>query len=326
MARAATPSRRSGPATIAAPTGRALLDAALGGSGIRSVAGLRRVAPRLGIHTVRDLLFHLPRRYDDLRELRRIGDLRTMEDGEIVSARATVAEIRVEPTFRRRIQRTIARLADDTGEAEAVWFGRRYIERRLHAGDRLIVSGKLRRRGFTPLIDNPEFQLDDGAALLHAGRIVPVYRLTSGLTAVRLRGAIRDALDAAGPSYDEYLPAAIRNEEGLVGIGRAIESAHFPERPEDKDEALRRLAFDELFALQLGMVERRLQRGRSRGTVVAVDDARRCVVCGPVPRSGASRRLVARELADDDRELHGRRDAARGGVARRVGRRDDRRR
>ncbi len=65
--------------------------------------------------TVRDLLFHLPRRYDDLREMQRLGDLAWVEDGEVVSARVAVVDIRVEPTFRRRVQRTIAELDDETG-------------------------------------------------------------------------------------------------------------------------------------------------------------------------------------------------------------------
>ncbi len=86
--------------------------------------------------------------------------------------------------------------------------------------------------------------------------------LTAGLTAVRLRSAIREALDRAGKAYPEYLPAAIIREEGLVPIARAIEEAHYPDSFEGRDAALRRLAFDELLALQLGMVERRRQRVR----------------------------------------------------------------
>ena len=70
--------------------------------------------------------------------------------------------IRVEPTFRRRVQRTIALLADGTGEAEATWFGRRYIERRIAEGDAVVVSGKAKRRGWTIVIDNPEVQRDEG--------------------------------------------------------------------------------------------------------------------------------------------------------------------
>jgi ATP-dependent DNA helicase RecG len=252
-----------------------LLDADIGGSGLRGATVLRRVGPRLGlgVRTVRDLLFHLPRRYDDLREMQRLGDLVWVEEGTVVSARVLVADIRVEPTFRRRVQRTVARFEDETGWIEATWFGRRYIERRVRAGDRLVVSGRLKRFGRKLTLDNPEFQPDaDERDLLHVGRIVPVYRLTAGLTAQRLRLAIRDALDRAGGAYPEYLPPDLRSAERLPAIGSTLEEAHFPSDFDGRDQALRRLAFDELLALQVGMVGRRRQRGRSTGRSIGVDD------------------------------------------------------
>ena len=235
---------------------------------------LRRAGIRLGWYDVRDLLFHLPRRYDDLRELSRLGDLVWAEEGTVVSARVQVDDVRVEASWRRRVQRTIARLSDETGQIEATWFGRRFIERRLKRGQQIVVSGRLKQFGRSLTIDNPEFQVVEGDdEVLHAGRIVPVYRLTAGLTAARLRVAMREALDRAGHAYPEYLPGALRKEEGLVGIAEALESAHYPSSFEGRDAGLRRLAFDELLALQLGMVGRRRARGRDRAPAVAVDDA-----------------------------------------------------
>jgi ATP-dependent DNA helicase RecG len=265
--------RRAGRA-VAPPTEPAeLLGTRIGDAGVPGGSVLARVGARLGIRTVRDLLFHLPRRYDDLRELRRVIDLRYIEDGEVVSARVRVGEIHVEPSFRRRIQRTIARLEDETGSVEATWFGRRYIERRLHEGDRIVISGRLKRFGRRLTIDNPDFQLDsDEASFLHVGRIVPVYRLTAGLTANRLRTAVRGALDAAGDRYPEYLPGPLQRAEDLPGIGQALEEAHYPSSFEGRDRALRRLAYDELLALQLGMVSRRRERGRETSRAIVVAD------------------------------------------------------
>jgi len=251
-----------------------LLSTPLPRSGLTAANLLRRAGIRLGWYDVRDLLFHLPRRYDDLRELSRLGDLVGTEEGTVVSARVRVEEIHVEASFRRRTQRTVARLADDTGRAKATWFGRRYIERRLHAGDEIVVSGRVKRFGRDLIIDNPEFQAIEGdGEVLHAGRIVPVYRLTAGLTAARLRTAEREALDRAGHAYPEYLPSAVRDAEGLIDIAAAIESAHYPASFEARDAALRRLAFDELLALQVGMVGRRRARGRDRAVPIVTDDA-----------------------------------------------------
>jgi ATP-dependent DNA helicase RecG len=314
----ATSARRSGtrsPARAAAakppPTDPAeLLDTMLRDSGLGAANVLQRAGRRIGFLTVRELLFHLPRRYDDLREMRELGELVRVEEGTVVSARVRVADVRVEPSFRRRIQRTIAVLEDDTGSIEATWFGRRYIERRLFAGNEIIVSGKLKRFGRKLTIDNPDFQptgRDD--ELLHVGRIVPVYRLTAGLTAARLRIAMREALDRAGRFYGEYLPAAIRDDEALVGIAAALEEAHYPASFEGRDAALRRLAFDELLALQLGMVGRRRQRGRDAAEPIETADAADARLRDSI--AGSLRRKLATDVdltPDQDRSIAAIRD------------------
>ncbi len=271
-ARAGAPRPARRPPPPADPV--ALLSTPLGDSGLPGAAVLRRAGRRLDLISVRDLLFHLPRRYEDRRAIHTVAELRDLPDGVTASVRVVVRSINVEQTWRRRVQVTRAVLADETGEAEATWFGRRFIERRIHAGQRLVVSGRLKQRGFSPVFDDPEFSPEDGTDPLHAGRIVPVYRLTAGLTGTRIREAIRAALDRAGLAYPEYLPGRLIAAEGLEPIGRAIDQVHYPASIEDRDAALRRLAFDELLALQLGMVGRRRQRGRSTSEPVVVDDER----------------------------------------------------
>jgi ATP-dependent DNA helicase RecG len=300
----ATPTRRG--VTLPPPaTPAELLDRPLGLSGLPSAALLRRTGARLGLTTVRDLLFHLPRRYDDLREMAKLDELFFRPDGDVISARVRVDDIRVEPTFRRRVQRTIATLSDDKGSIQATWFGRRFIERRLHRGDEIVVSGRLKRLGSRQVLDDPEFQRDDGSALLHAGRIVPVYRLTAGLTANTLRRTMRTALDRAGREYPEYLPDGVAAGRELLPIGTAMEEAHYPTTFERRDAAIRRLAFDELLALQLGMVARRRERGRTSGlavTVTAADDerVRRAIVEGLAAKVGRSVALTP----DQDAAIH----------------------
>ncbi|MFI5257994.1 MAG: ATP-dependent DNA helicase RecG [Candidatus Limnocylindrales bacterium] len=290
VARGRTPGRA--PVRRVGPVGP---DTPIGLSGFPGATVLRRVGQRLGIRTVRDLLFHLPRRYDDLRDLSNARELAWVSDGQSASARLQVRGVRAEQTFRRRVQRTTAYLGDATGEVEATWFGRRYIERRLREGDWIVVSGKVRRRGFTTTFDNPEFQADDGSALLHAGRIVPVYRLTAGLTANTLRRAIRQALNVVGPTYPEYLPPEVY-EAGQAGEGEAsaaasqapgpdlvaapmpiataLENAHYPETFAARDAALSRLGFDELLALQIGMVARDRARRARVGVPLEVPESR----------------------------------------------------
>ena len=239
--------------------------------------GMARNLRRMGIATVRDLVFHFPRRYNDFSRPMTLRELREMPPEGPVSATVEIVELRVEQGFRRRVQRTVARLRDGTGEGEAIWFGRRYIERRLAAGQTVALSGKVELRGWLPRFANPEFGVA-GDEALHAGRIVPVYRLTAGVTLPTLRARIKDVLDEALPGQPEYLPLALRRElepdlGRLVDVREAIEWMHFPPEFERLDDALRRLAFDELLALQVGMVARQRERQRERATPIEVSDA-----------------------------------------------------
>ena len=268
MARAATQTQA---ADKSAPE---LLDQALGLSGLVT-RPMARHLDRLGLRTVRDLLFHFPRRYDDFSRPRTLRQLREEQPEGPVSATVEIVELRVEPGFRRRVQRTVARIRDETGEGEAIWFGRRYIERRLAAGQVVALAGKVELRGWLPRFQNAEFGPAGGEAL-HAGRIVPVYRLTAGVTGPTLRTRIRAALDRALPAQPEYLPPRLLTDVNptLPDIRSAIEWMHFPPDFEQLDQALERLAFDELFALQIGMVARRRRRQTERAVPIAVDEHR----------------------------------------------------
>ena len=267
-------------ATAASPVAPAggsaglLLDQPLRAAGL-APPGMAGKLAKIDLKSVRDLLFHLPRRYDDFSRPMTLAALREAPPEGPVSATVEIVELRVEAGFRRRVQRTVARLRDSTGEGEAVWFGRRYIERRLNEGQTVALSGKVEVRGWLPRFQNPEFG-SAGDDALHAGRIVPVYRLTAGVTLPWLRSKIRSAIDLAGSSYLEYLPPESKAAAGreLPAISRAIESVHFPPDFEQLDDALARLAFDELLALQLGMVARQRQRRRERTEAIAVTDRR----------------------------------------------------
>ncbi len=222
---------------------------------------------RLDVATPRDALFYLPFRYDDFSELRPLRDLVADEKQ---SARVRVTDVKIEKGFGRRPQRVIAQLADDTGTAEAIWFGRRFVENRLRPGAELLVSGKVQLRGWRPQFVSPEFSAADHESL-HTGRVVPVYRLSSGVTQKRVRELLARVLERALPALDDPLTDGER--AGLPGLADALHTAHFPEEAADVPAALDRLAFDELLALQLTLAQarearaaltRRPDRGRAR--------------------------------------------------------------
>ena len=297
------------PATIAQPVDP--FGVPLAASGLPGASVFRRVGPRIGLRTIRDLLLWLPRRYDDLRLLHDLHALRFVVPDTIVSARARVVRIRAGRTARRGIHVVTADLVDETGSAEAQWYGRQYVERRLHEGEEMLFSGKLKKRGATVLLDNPAFQPPDGD-LLHVGRIVPVYRLTAGLPIRTLRAAIRAGLDRL-PPYTEYLSPQIRRELGLVGIEDALAQVHFPDDFERRDAALRRLAFDELLALQVGMVGRRRERAVAASVSIATvptsdAEVRRTLAAALGQRLGRDVELTG----DQERAMDAVRDDVRG--------------
>src|SRR5919109_670836 len=219
---------------------------------------------RLGITTPREALAYLPFRYDDYSNLRQLSDL---EPDEKQSARVRVDSVRVEPGFGRHPQRVIAQLSDESGSAEAVWFGRRYVERRLRGGDEVIVSGKVAMRGWRPQFTSPEFS-PVGRESVHTARVVPVYHLAAGVTQRRPRGGLARILDRALPAVDDPLSEAER--DGLPPLDAALRAAHFPEEAADVADALDRLAFDELLALQLTLAQARHAREGLRAPRIEV--------------------------------------------------------
>jgi ATP-dependent DNA helicase RecG len=287
---------------VTAGTAVPLLDQTLRTSGVVTPSMAPKLE-RMGLATVRDLLFHFPRRYDDFSRPFTLAQLREGAPEGPVSAVVEITDLRVDPGFRRRVQRTVARLRDATGEGEAVWFGRRYIERRLAPGDVVAIAGKVELKGWVPRFANPEFG-PAGDDALHAGRIVPVYRLTKGVTAPWLRARIKAGLDQALIDQVEYLPDDLRREvdPALPGIKDAIEWLHFPPDFEKLGSALARLALDELLALQIGMVARKRRRATELGEPITVSDERYAAAIAAI--EGVIGQQVARRRGVEKVELH----------------------
>ena len=220
-------------------------------------SSLLRGLAKLGVTTVADLLTYLPRRYEDRREITPIAEL---VGGTSATISARVADLRVEKTWRRGVQRTIATLVDDSGAVDAVWYGRRFIERRLAVGTTIVATGRVKAMGWTRQLEAPEFSSVGGGDQVSAGRIVPIYRLTRGVTALSLRRAVRALLDQFGAELVDPMPQSVQARNDLMPLAQAIEALHWPEEFDLRDAALRRLAFDELLAVQIALVHRSRRR------------------------------------------------------------------
>jgi ATP-dependent DNA helicase RecG len=251
---------------------------------------------RLGITTVREALWYLPFRYDDFSDLRPLGEL--IPD-EKQSARVRVEAVRIEPGFGKRPQRVIAQLSDQTGSAEAIWFGRQYVERRLAQGDEIIVSGKVAQRGWRPQFTSPDFS-PVGRESVHTARVVPVYHLAAGVSQKRLRELLARILERALPAVED--PLSDDERAALPRLEVALRTAHFPEDAADATDALDRLAFDELLALQLTLAQARQAREGAEAPRVTTssDDRERIVAALPFSLTDDQATAVGEVLDDMD--------------------------
>lgn len=211
------------------------------------------ILARLGIQKVEDLLYHVPRRYVDRGKIVTIKDLTVGEHQTFFGRVVTHGVYRTksgEPVFSLAVE-------DDTGVITCRWFNQPYLARVFRTGDEYAFSGDVDYyRGLQML--HPEYEkARDLDQLLHTGRVVPIYRLTEGISQKQMRRIISNALDLALPAVEETLPEYLVKRKGLLSLGEALGEVHFPESRERGEEARSRIVFEELFYFELLMAMRK---------------------------------------------------------------------
>ncbi len=208
---------------------------------------------RIGCFTIRDLLYLIPRRHVDYSVMRPISDLRV---GQVESVLGTIWEIRVSPS-RSGVKLTTATVADETGTINGIWFNQPHLTKTLTAGKQVVLSGRVEESFGRPFFKAPDWELPQAGDLIHTGRMIPVYPLTEGLPERWLRALVKRVLDRWIGELQDHLPLAVRKEWNLLDLTTAISQIHFPDRDEDLQNSQRRLAFDELLVIQLGMLSKK---------------------------------------------------------------------
>ena len=217
----------------------------------------------LGIFTCRDLLFHFPFRYIDRTKFHRIRDIH--EEGEQVQLRGTLR--RLETVGEGRARRMVGSLRDESGMMELVWFQAiQWLEKSLVVGKEYIVFGRVNEFNGRFNITHPEMEEASADNTQKARTFDPVYPSTDkltqkGLDARGLRKLLRTLLDGlSAADMPETLPDYLRGQFKLTSRWEALSSIHFPENQQDLDAATRRLKFEELFFLQLRLLQIRTRR------------------------------------------------------------------
>jgi ATP-dependent DNA helicase RecG len=216
---------------------------------------LAAAAAELGIANLGDLLRHLPHGYRDRADPIGIGELRL---GEEATVEVEVTSAKLRPTRRRRLTILEAGVKDSTGSTKAVWFNRAWLADRLAPGTRLLLRGKLEKRGFN--VSEHEFLEAAGeSAGLHTTGIVPVHPASERLRPQRIREWVWQALPLARHAV-EPIPGRLRRALRMAGAGDSITASHFPTDEHAAEAARERLAFEELFLYQAALVSRRWRR------------------------------------------------------------------
>lgn len=209
----------------------------------------------LGIRTIRDLLFYFPREHRDYSKLVKIAHI---PFNEVTTTMGLLWDVKSQRTSNGR-SRVIAEISDETGKMYISWFNQGYLQKQLQAakGEYIVVTGVKQRFGNKVEFSVRSHELPERGDLLNTGRLVPIYSLTEGLHAKALLRFTKYVVDRYAQMLSEYLPVTIRTVGHLLPLPEAVAQMHYPENEQMRAAAHRRLAFDELFMIQLGMQERR---------------------------------------------------------------------
>ena len=213
---------------------------------------------KLGLATVGDVLWHLPRRYEDRRHLPKIRELKV---GEAATVRGRLMGVSSRPTRGGKVI-IKARLADATGEISLVWFNQRYVATQLQKVDGDILAFGTVKEGdrYQLEMSSPEWEaIDEDDDPEEFARLQPVYPLTEGVSQWVVRRAARSAVEFYTQDVVDPLPEAVLKAQKLPKLGWAIKQMHRPDSPQAQQDARRRLVFDEFLFLQIVLQMRRQQ-------------------------------------------------------------------
>lgn len=215
---------------------------------------------RLGLHSLGDMLYYFPRRYDDYTQLQPINRLFY---GQEVTIIGTLQSANNRVIRAGKFQLLEAVIHDGTGGLRLTWWNQPWITKRLRPGLQVVVSGKVDQYLGRLVMNNPEVEPLEQQNL-NTNRIVPVYPLTANITQRWLRKLMFQVVTYWSPRVKDPLPQHLRSEADLMELPRALQQAHFPDNSESLKAARGRLAFDEIFYLQLGVLrQKRLWQSRT---------------------------------------------------------------
>lgn len=207
----------------------------------------------LNLYTLKDLLYNFPRDYHDFSQAKTINRIMY---GDTLTVVGTIQSIHARDARSGKVSIVEAVIGDTTGNLRITWFNRRFLVNQYHPGDQVSVSGTIKQYLGRLMMDNPEIEPLE-AENLSTNRISPVYPLTAGITQKFMRRIMKQTIDFNARRVTDYLPEQIRTDAELTTLPNALQQVHFPDSQQELDDARRRIAFDEIFLLQMGVLRQK---------------------------------------------------------------------
>jgi len=207
---------------------------------------------KLGINTIKDLIYHLPSRYEDYSNLKKIKDILPNENITVNGILLSINNVFTRN--KKRLTRGI--LKDETGKIDLIWFNSHFLAKSLVVGEKYKLTGLAKPNGSKLTLTAPTIQKIENEAL-DKGEIISVYPETEGVNSKFLRDKIRFALDSF--QIDEFLPQEILKKYEYEDLQNTLVKLHFPEQNQNNEKLLERMQFEELFLELLKVEERKLK-------------------------------------------------------------------
>lgn len=208
---------------------------------------------KLGLYTLGDMLYYFPRRYDDYSQLKPIKDLFY---GEQVTVIGTIQSVNTRPIRGGKASIVEAIISDGTGGLRLSYFNQPWLANRFKQGEALSVSGRVDQYLGRLVMNSPDWESVEVESL-HTNRIVPIYALSERINQKWLRNLMRQVIQYWAPAVVDAIPESVRNAARVMPLGEALLQVHFPDTQDKLKAARQRLAFDEIFYLQMGVMRQR---------------------------------------------------------------------
>ncbi len=267
-----------------------------------------KLLERLGIKTLEDILFYLPWRYEDRKNLKKIYNLNY---GNLETTLCEVVSVEVITTPKKKMKILELAVTDKTGYLKSKWFNQAYLKKYFKKGQKIILSGVVKGNPYSGIgleMENPDFELlGSEDKFIHTSRIVPVYKATEGISPKQIRTLMFNTTNTYSFLIEDHLPEDILKRNNLKPLQWSIKEVHFPEECVDVSVlnkglslAHRRLVFDEFLLLELGLALLKQRETIEKGISFKGNDTlvNKFLQNLPFELTGAQKRVIAEIRTD----------------------------